>query len=194
VDALGELLPRSRAGYPALLHVCHRVTRGIGRPQAWRFCLKPARFVAIMPGLAPGVQDELLALVAAPAFSDALSAAMQVAFERYEADTGPEYLPDLAARFNNVLTQTLGRAASTDERRRFLRTFVRDGLAAGSDPNMLVRRSTLLVTLVASELTAGLEAHSRREGARWLAGFASGYVCDLLFELNAATPGPTSLA
>jgi hypothetical protein len=135
--------------------------------------------------VAPDIQHELLALAESGAFSARLSEGVSLAFEHYEAAMQrPDYLTELGSAFSQLLGQSLRTVGWSEQRHRFLQSFVRDGLAAGSDENMLVRRLTFLLSLVATELTGQLPPPRQREGAHWLAGLASGLVCDLLFELE----------
>jgi hypothetical protein len=52
----------------------------------------------------------------------------------------------------------------------------------------MIRRLTFLVTCVTTELGATIAPAARPEGALWLAGFASGLVCDLLFAIERQSP------
>ena len=133
----------------------------------------------------PDVRQELVALARSPAFALWLDEVVSVAFERYEAaEKVPGYLSDLARRFSDVIVHSLRVVGWSDERQSFFRKLVGDGMAASSDPNMLFRRTAFLVTLVATELSRSSPAAASQEGARWVAGFASGLLCDLVEELD----------
>jgi hypothetical protein len=131
------------------------------------------------------VQQELVALAGRPGFSGWLDEALSLAFERHEPATArPEYAGALNRRLREVLGEALADAAWTDRRQAFFRDYVTEGLAAGSDASMLVRRMTFLMTLVASELSRSVPAVQTVEAARWLAGLSAGFVCDVVSELN----------
>jgi hypothetical protein len=141
----------------------------------------------------PDVRQELVALAGSRAFAVWLEEAVSLAFERYEpAEKASEYLNDLTKRFSDVLVHSLRVVGWSDERQSFFRKLVGDGMAAGSDPNLLFRRTAFLMTLVATELSRSLPVGASQEGTRWVAGFASGFLCDLVDELDRcarAAPG-----
>jgi hypothetical protein len=135
-----------------------------------------------------GPPAELLQLTQAPAFLARVRGVAAKALERYEPAIGrPDYASQVASELAEVLAVGL-RSETTEARTQFLDSFVRDGLAAGASAPMLVRRFTFLLTCLVAELAGSLSPAARSEGSLWLAGFASGSICDLLFALERQSP------
>jgi hypothetical protein len=131
-----------------------------------------------------GPPRELLLLTEAPSFLECIRVAAAEAFDRYEVVARrPDYLSQVASAFAQLFAEGL-RSDTNERRAEFLDQFVREGLAAGSSEQMIVRRLTFLVTSVIAEVGGLVSDSARREGRLWLAGFASGFACDLVFALE----------
>jgi hypothetical protein len=136
----------------------------------------------------PGAPTELIRLTETPAFLESVRVAATRAFERFEpAIDQPDYSARLAVQFAKVFIDGL-RSDTSEGRADFLNSFVRDGLGAGASALMLVRRFTFLVTCVIADLAGSVPPAALPECDLWLAGFASGSVCDLLMALQHQSP------